>query len=218
MAVESVSAKEYTGAQYLPKHQTEGHYFMSDDVKLMLRLKDGDESAFETLVERHRTRVINTAYRFTGQRDVAEDLAQDVFISLYRAAPRYEPRAKFTTYLYRIVANRCFNHNRRRKLARFFSLDSNPYGEEGAPSAFQPVDQRATPEQESAHSELTEQIDAALAKLPERQRLAVVLRHYKGLSYAEIGESLSQPISAVKSLLHRGMMGLRVSLKKKLHQ
>ena len=77
---------------------------MSDDVKLMLRLKDGDESAFETLVERHRTRVINTVYRFTGQRDIAEDLAQDVFISLYRAAPRYEPRAKFTTYLYRIVA------------------------------------------------------------------------------------------------------------------
>ncbi len=184
----------------------------SVDKNLMLRLKAGDESAFEELVAKHRKRVLNTIYRFIGRRDGAEDLAQEVFLSLYRAASRYQPRAEFTTYLYRIVANKCFNYSRRRRLVKFLSLDFSPANSERN-YVLDPADLRSNPEQQSEQWEVAREIKDALHSLPMRQRLVVVLRHYNGLSYAEIGKALSLPLSAVKSLLHRAMMSLRGKLK-----
>ncbi len=188
-----------------------------EDLALMLRLKRGDDAAFEELVNKHKKRVLNTIYRFIGKRDDAEDLAQDVFIALYRAAPRYEPRAKFTTYLYRIIANRCFNYSRREKLARFLSLEELPFLRRGGKLLpREPADTRPDPEAESGGKELAAEMAAALALLPERQRLAVVMRYYSDLSYEEISQSLGIRLPAVKSLLHRGVVSLRAKLKGRL--
>jgi len=186
---------------------------MNDDAELMLRVKAGDDSAFEILVNRHKRRVINTVHRFLGRTDEAEDLAQDVFLNIYRSAARYEPQAKFTTYLYRIVVNRCINHARRGKIARFFGLESP--GSERHPGAvtLEPVSTAPGPEQEAERRQTAETVNRAVLALPERQRLAVILRHYLGMDYAEIGATLSLSLPAVKSILHRGMATLRVNLK-----
>jgi RNA polymerase sigma-70 factor (ECF subfamily) len=185
---------------------------IDNDAELMLRVKDGDEAAFELLVHKHQKRVINTVYRFLGSTGEAEDLAQDVFLSLYRAAPRYEPRARFTTFLYRLVANRCINHARRRKVLRFLRLSSPQSRAEIGAVRLDPVDPAARPEELAERRQLAGTVTRALAALPERQRLAIILRHYQEMSYEEISTVLSLSVSSVKSSLHRARLALRDAL------
>ncbi len=212
MSMDMVAVKGYTDYGNPSVKIGKGQMIVSVDNDLMLRFKAGDEAAFEVLVVKHKLRVLNTIYRFIGRQDGAEDLAQEVFLSLYRAACRYQPRAKFTTYLYRIVANKCFNYVRRRRLVKFLSLDFSPANSERN-YVLDPVDPRSNPEQQSEQRELAKEIKDALHSLPVRQRLVVVMKHYNGFSYLEISEALSLPLPAVKSLLHRAMMSLRVKLK-----
>ncbi len=178
------------------------------DAELMLRVKDGDDAAFELLMTRHRTRVINTVYRFLGSTDEAEDLAQEVFLSLYRSAARYEPRAKFTTFLYRLVANRCINHSRRRKILQFFG-----FGHGRLSNTTEPTDRRASPAETAEQRQTAGQVNRAIQALPERQRLAIILRHYHGMDYSEIAATLNMTMPSVKSVLHRATLALRDKLR-----
>lgn len=186
---------------------------LDSDAELMLRVKAGDIAAFESLVRRHQKRVINTVHRFLGRTEDAEDIAQDVFLGLYRSASRYEPTAKFTTYLYRLVANRCIDHSRRGRILRLLGFGA-PGGEaEPGRAPVEPASTGPTPAQEALRKETAERVNRAVLALPARQRMAVLLRHYLGMDYGEVGTTLAMSSSAVKSVLHRAMEALRASLK-----
>ena len=164
-------------------------------------------------VARHQRAVINTIHRAIGDAWEAEDLAQRVFLQVHRSAKRYQPTAKFTTWLFTITRNTILNEHRRRSRHRAESLDAlqEPSGPEGA--GWQAADTGARdPAQEVVERELQEKIMEAVRELPEAQRTAVILCRYEGLSYEEIGKVLKCSVSATKSLLHRA----RLTLKEKL--
>jgi RNA polymerase sigma-70 factor (ECF subfamily) len=179
---------------------------------LMIRIAEGDADAFEILVSRHQASVLNLIYRFIGHRTQAKDLAQEVFIRVWQAAKTYKPEAKFTTWIYRITANVCFNElkSARRKKWFSFSHSDDPRGgtieetlSDRAPSAEDLLLER----------ERSRQISDALQSLSDNQRLAVVLKRYDGLSYAEIGQIIGCSVSAVESLLVRAKRTLQQKLK-----
>jgi RNA polymerase sigma-70 factor, ECF subfamily len=184
------------------------------DVALMARVRDGDTDAFRTLIERHQRAVINTIHRAIGDAWEAEDLAQRVFLQVYRSAKRYQPTAKFTTWLFTITRNTILNEHRRRARHAAESLEAleNPANTESvgwqAPDTTTP-----DPAQEVAERELQTKIMETVQQLPEAQRTAVILCRYEGLSYEEIARVLGCSVSATKSLLHRA----RLTLKEKLH-
>lgn len=183
------------------------------DVALMLRIKAGDEDAFRELIERHQRAVISVIYRALGDAWESEDLAQRVFIQVFRSARRYQPTAKFTTWLYTITHNAIRNEYRRRArhAAESFDALTQP-GETGEPGAQLADPQAIDPGQLVIERELQEQIQAAVQLLPETQRTAVILCRFEGLPYEEIATVLNCSVSAVKSLLHRA----RETLKEKL--
>jgi len=180
--------------------------------ELMARIAEGDEYAFEILVNRHQTSVLNFIYRFIGDRTQAKDLAQEVFIRVWQAAKTYKPEAKFTTWLYRITANLCLNElksSRRRKLFQFLRSDADNeiHGENNFP------DGSPSPEDLLLAKERSHQITKALQSLPENQRMAVILKRYDDFSYEEIARILNCSVSAVESLLVRGKRSLQEKLK-----
>jgi RNA polymerase sigma-70 factor (ECF subfamily) len=180
----------------------------AEDVRLMELVSGGDAAAFEQLVERHQRLVVGTVSRMLGNTSDAEDIAQQVFVRVWKSAKRYVPRAKFTTWLLKITRNLVFNELRRRSRHPQVSLQSETEEEE------RPIrDEHAVaPDASLLEQELQKAIDAAIANLPETQRLAVILRRYEELSYEEIAETLDQSVSAVKSLLFRARTELRESL------
>ena len=179
---------------------------------LMVKTARGDESAFETLVLRHQTSVLNFIYRFIGDRMQAKDLSQEVFLRVWQAAKSYEVEAKFTTWLYRITANLCLNElksARRRRWLRFFQL-----GEENRGA----VEEKLADDSPSAEDlllakERSRQIADALQRLPENQRMAIILKRYDDLSYEEIARIIGCSVSAVESLLVRAKRTLQEKLK-----
>jgi RNA polymerase sigma-70 factor (ECF subfamily) len=173
------------------------------DNQLMVEFQRGDESAFALLLERHRKRVLNTAYHFLGDRDSAQDVAQEVFVKVYTSGKAYRPDAAFTTWLYRITANACLDAIRKRKRSRLDVPDTLPECV---------LDPAASPEEQAHASELARQVNAAIAKLPENQRLAVVLHRYEELSYKQIADVLKMSVASVESLLFRAKRSLRESL------
>jgi RNA polymerase sigma-70 factor (ECF subfamily) len=184
----------------------------AEDVRLMALVAAGDAGAFEHLVERHQRLVIGTVSRMLGNNADAEDIAQQVFVRVWKSAKRYVPRAKFTTWLLKITRNLVFNELRRRSRHAQVSLQTEMDEEE------RPIkDERASaPDASFLEQELQKAIDAAIAELPEAQRLAVILRRYEELSYEEIAETLDQSVSAVKSLLFRARTELRARLSRYL--
>jgi len=184
----------------------------AEDIRLMSLAGAGDVKAFEQLVERHQRLVIGTVGRMLGTNSDAEDIAQQVFVRVWKNVKRYEPRAKFTTWLLKITRNLVFNELRRRSRHPAVPLQSETDEEE------RPLkDENATsPDATLLEHELQEAVDAAIAQLPETQRMAVILRRYEELSYEEIAESLDQSVSAVKSLLFRARTELRESLNRYL--
>jgi RNA polymerase sigma-70 factor (ECF subfamily) len=184
----------------------------AEDVRLMGLVSGGDAGAFEQLVERHQRLVVGTVSRMLGNASDAEDIAQQVFVRVWRSAKRYVPRAKFTTWLLKITRNLVFNELRRRSRHPQVPLQAESEEEE------RPIrDERAVaPDASLLEQELQKAIDAAIANLPETQRLAVILRRYEELSYEEIAETLDQSVSAVKSLLFRARTELRRSLQQYL--
>ena len=206
------------GATSSPEDEPEPESSLADndeasDVALMLRVRDGDLEAFETLVTRHQHSVVGTAAKMLGGTADAEDIGQQVFMRVWKHAARYQPSAKFTTWLMTITRNLVFNELRRRRRSQQVSMDAD----EGDTIRHQFVDeQAAAPSEEMLDSELHEAIDAAIASLPEAQRLAIVLRRYEGMPYEEIAEVLKTSVPAVKSILFRARAELKARLKKYL--
>jgi RNA polymerase sigma-70 factor (ECF subfamily) len=182
------------------------------DVQLMQLVSAGETAAFEELVERHQRLVVGTVARMLGSNSEVEDIAQQVFVRVWKSAKRYVPRAKFTTWLLKITRNLVFNELRRRSRHTQVPLQTEPEDEE------RPLrDERAmAPDASLLEKELQSAIEAAIAQLPETQRMAVVLRRYDELSYEEIGEVLEQSVPAVKSLLFRARTELRARLSRYL--
>ena len=184
----------------------------AEDVRLMALVRADDAGAFEQLVERHQRLVVGTVSRMLGNNSDAEDIAQQVFVRVWKSAKRYVPQAKFTTWLLKITRNLVFNELRRRSRHAQVPLQTESEEEE------RPLrDERAVaPDASLLEQELQKAIDTAITNLPETQRLAVILRRYEELSYEEIAETLDQSVSAVKSLLFRARTELRESLKRYL--
>jgi RNA polymerase sigma-70 factor (ECF subfamily) len=184
------------------------------DVELMGRIRDGDFAAFEELIEIHQRSVIGTVAKMLGNPSEAEDIAQQVFIRVWKSAARYEPQAKFTTWLFTITRNLVFNEVRRRQRKPTVSMQER---EETTHRVVEDV-QGSSPDEELLRSEMEAAIDRAIAALPEKQRLAVVLRRYEEMPYEEIGVVLSMSVPAVKSLLFRARAQLKETLQKYLDQ
>ena len=178
------------------------------DFALMKRIGSGDHAAFRQLVERHQHAVIGTVAKMLGNAAESEDIAQQVFLRIWRHAKRYRPEAKFTTYLFTITRNLVFNETRRKSRKKEVSAD------ERAENSHQLIaaSPDRQPDAEILQAELQGAVDAAIAALPHTQRLAVVLRRYEQLSYEEIAGVLDLSVSAVKSLLFRARTTLRETL------
>ena len=180
--------------------------------ELMVMVAGGDERAFETLVRRHQTSVLNLIYRFVGDRTKAKDLAQEAFFRVWQAAKGYEPKAKFTTWIYRITVNLCLNElksARRRKWFPFYRSD-----EESENTLEETLaDSLPSAEDLLLAKERSRQISDALQRLPDNQRMALVLKRYDDLSYQEIAKMLNCSVSAVESLLVRAKRTLQEKMK-----
>jgi RNA polymerase sigma-70 factor (ECF subfamily) len=184
----------------------------AEDVRLMRLVAGGDTSAFEKVIERHQALVAGTAARMLGSNSDVEDIAQQVFIRVWKSARRYVPRAKFTTWLLKITRNLVFNELRRAKRRAHVPLQSEPGAEEI------PLKDETNPAPDASLLEevLQRAIEEAIMQLPESQRIALVLRRYEQLSYEEIAEVLDLSVPAVKSVLFRARTELRSRLNKYL--
>jgi RNA polymerase sigma-70 factor (ECF subfamily) len=178
------------------------------DFELMARIANGDHVAFRHLVERHQNAVIGTVAKMLGNPSEAQDIAQQVFLRVWRNAKRYQPDAKFTTYLFTITRNLVFNETRRRRRKKEVSSDAR---EEFSQQLIEERPDRQ-PDAQLLEAELQAAVDATIASLPEIQRMAVILRRYEQLSYEELASTLNLSISAVKSLLFRARGSLRLAL------
>jgi RNA polymerase sigma-70 factor, ECF subfamily len=184
----------------------------TDDVRLMRLIGRGDTAALEELIEKHQSLVAGTVARMLGSNSDVEDIAQQVFIRVWKSARRYVPRAKFTTWLLKITRNLVFNELRRTKRHAHVPLQPEP-GAEDSPLK---DDMNPAPDTSLLELELQRKIEEAIMQLPETQRMALVLRRYEQLSYEQIGEVLDLSVPAVKSVLFRARTELRSRLSKYL--
>lgn len=179
------------------------------DSQLMLRVKEGDEPSFALLLHRFRLPVYQFLYRMVGSAAIAEELAQEVFLRIYRARASYEPSAKFTTWLYRISTHLALNYLRDSQRERtHLRLDETPG--DGKPLEIATKDPSI--EDKLAGASRIERIRQAVNELPEKQRIAVLMHKYQEMDYKQIAETLDTSESAVKSLLFRAYETLRVRL------
>jgi RNA polymerase sigma-70 factor (ECF subfamily) len=183
------------------------------DAELMLRVRDGDRDAFRQLIERHQRAVIRFCHQSIGDSWEAEDLAQKVFLQVYRSAGRYKATAKFSTWLFTIARNTTLNELRRRQRHHAESIEK--LGEETDESHGQQfADARAkSPSDELEQRELEAKVQEAIRALPENQRTALTLLRHEEMSYEEISEVIGCSVSATKSLLHRARQTLKEKLR-----
>jgi RNA polymerase sigma-70 factor (ECF subfamily) len=179
------------------------------DAQLMLRVREGDEISFGLLLERHRSPVVNFLHRMVQNRAVSEELAQEVFLRVYRSRESYEPTAKFTTWLFRIATHLALNSIRDRRKEK----NNESLSEEIAEGMERQVaDRQPSVEQTLIYQVKVREIKKAIEALPEKQRAAVLMHKYQGLDYSQIAGALSCSESAVKSLLFRAYEALRSRL------
>jgi len=183
------------------------------DADLMLRVRDGDDSAFDYLVAKYRRPMLGFMYRVARNPSVAEELAQEVFLRVYRARQTYNAEAKFSTWLYRIASNLSVNYIRDTKHERPEMSVSLDEPDEETGTTLDLPDQRLNAEQDILRRERLQAIRKHVEALPERQRLAVIMHKYQGMEYREIAEVLKISESATKSLLFRAYETLRDRLK-----
>ena len=178
----------------------------------MLRFKDGDEAAFEELVRRNADKIHSLVYRFLGGAAQVEDITQEVFLRIHRTAGNYQPMAKFSTWLYRITANLCFNVMRTRRRTHPVQV-SGPGDAEGETFFHSLADNRGeSPHAGLAADELRQRVAKAVNALPENQKVAIILNKFEDKSYDEIAEIVGCSAMAVKSLLRRARQNLKRSL------
>jgi len=180
-----------------------------DDTERMLRIKEGDEQAFRQIVESYWKPILNLCFHYVGNQEDAEEVAQDVFIRLHKAAESYEPRAKLSTFLYRIAVNLSLNRIRDRKRKRLISLDDLLKNR----AKHSMISEADDPDSLLGQKEKQQAIQKAVAALPSSQRTAVLLKRFQGLSYEEIAEVMNCSVSAVEARLHRAKQNLMKKLK-----
>src|SRR5262249_54626992 len=194
--------------------ETSAQYALRDpDIRLMLRVRSDEPGAFEELVERFQRRLVGVMSHLVGSPEEAEDLAQEVFLRVYRARAKYRPRSKFSTWLFTIANNLALNSLRARQRKPVVPLAARDSGPLGPRPQEQLVHDPGTgPVQRAQQHELTDLIRQALDQLNERQRMAVVLNKFEDMNYAEIAEVMGLTTKAVKSLLSRARTNLRAAL------
>ncbi|UCC13054.1 MAG: sigma-70 family RNA polymerase sigma factor [candidate division WOR-3 bacterium] len=175
-------------------------HILDPDVELIERTARGDEQAFEQIMAKYERAVFNTIYRYIGNYDDVEDIAQEVFLRVWRHAGKFKGRSKFSTWLYRITANRCLTYRSKHKQPPI-SLDNM-------------VEKGMIPDSLKTQTDILQRervrvIQQALDELPERQRMALVLCQYDGLSYKEIASAMKVSVSSVESLIFRARTALR---------
>jgi len=180
------------------------------DAQLMLRVREGDEDSFRVLLEKHRNPVIRFVYRMVQDQAISEELAQEVFLRVYRSRGTYEPTARFTTWLFRIATHLALNWLRDVRNERGHQrLDDEGDGELPVREV---SDRRPTVEQRMVAQTRLQEVRDAIAMLPEKQRAAVLMHKYEEMEYAQIAQVLECSESAVKSLLFRAYESLRARL------
>jgi RNA polymerase sigma-70 factor, ECF subfamily len=177
------------------------------DTDLISRAAAGDHSAFQALVERHRSMVYRVAYQFAGNHYDAEDIAQEVFIKVYRSLDRFRQDAQLTSWMYRIVMNACIDHRRRHAPAAVA-----PFGEEAEHKMLNTAEESPGPEDTTYAGELGEVLEKEIARLPPGQRVVFVMRHHQGLKLGEIATALGLAEGTVKRQLHAAVHRLRHAL------
>jgi len=187
-------------------------YASDPGTQLMLAYQGGEESAFDELVEQYSGRVFALLTRFLGARERREDLVQEVFLRVIRARERYQPTARFSTWLYRIVFNLSVNESQRAGAKEHRSLDAT-FGDEATGGAFE-IEDGGVPDPSSGmeQQDVVRAVRQAIALLPETQRIALILAKYHDQPYAEIAQVLDSSEKAVKSLIHRARETLRTNL------
>ncbi|MGF1581796.1 MAG: RNA polymerase sigma factor [Gemmataceae bacterium] len=184
------------------------------DIRIMLRVRDDDPTAFAEIVELYQHRLVTVLNHLVGNVQEAEDLAQEVFLRVYRNRKTYHPSAKFSTWLYTIANNLALNALRSRQRKPVVPLDAHESGPLGPRPAEQLVHDTSTlPTKRLQQQELADVIQQALTTLNERQRMAVVLNKFEDMNYAEIADVMDLTTKAVKSLLSRARENLRLALK-----
>ena len=183
------------------------------DAALMLRVKRGDRAAFGELVEKYKQPVTNFIFRTLRDEIESEDLAQNVFVQVWKSRSRYQRTAKFSTWLFTIARNLCLNELRRRSRHPAESLEETHTENEDVPARQFEDKSQMIAHEHLLHGELAKKIEEALADLPENQRSAILLCRQDELSYEEIAKVLKTSLSATKSLIHRGRETLKEKLK-----
>lgn len=183
---------------------------MDSDVILMKRIAHGDLLAFRRLVERHQKGLLNFIYRYTGDRLLAEDITQEVFLRVHKSAPYYKPKAKFSTWLFKIATNLCLNELRSKNppAVSLTDLDQS----ETNPLTPNHLLEKSKPDSILEARELGMAILDAIGMLPEKQRVAFLLHRYEDKTYGQISEIMDCTVSAVESLLFRAKQNLRKRL------
>lgn len=184
------------------------------DHELIEATKNGDESAFTEIVTRYKSPLTNYLYRFLNDYEEAVDLAQETFVRVYFAIDRYHTQFAFSTYIYRIATNLAISEIRRRKRRRLFSISGLLGGEKDDGTEFEIPDDRALPENELLDTERDTQIARAIAALPEKYRIPIILRDIQGRSYEEVSAVMDLGLGTTKSRISRG----RALLKEKLQE
>jgi RNA polymerase sigma-70 factor (ECF subfamily) len=189
-------------------------YLRDPDVRLMLRAKEGDQTAFTRLVANYQDRLVGVFAHMLDSQDAAEDLAQDVFLRVYRARHGYVPTAKFSTWLFRIANNLANNVRRNKKQRKEVVLSTNDSGPLGPRPGERVLAEKSgmQPSRQFDKTEMQAVVQQALAGLNEKQRIAVLLHKFEEMSYADIGAALDMTPAAVKSLFARAREHLRAAL------
>jgi RNA polymerase sigma-70 factor (ECF subfamily) len=195
-------------------NKKEGGRMLDSDVSLMLEFQNGDIPSFEKLVKKYKESIINIIYQFIGERNEAEDLAVEVFLRVYKAAKSYEPKAKFTTWLYKITTNICLNEIRKKAKFQTISLSEPiPTGGGKEEELIERIaDAAPSPQKILEKKERNALIRKAIDSLPGKQRMATILQIYEGLSYKEISRILGCSVKSVE----RRLYWARTNLKEKL--
>lgn len=198
-----------SGAEARSKRMPDGKL---SDHELVEATQKGDETAFAEIMSRYRNPITNYLYRFLNDYEEAVDLAQETFVRVYFALDRYHTQYAFSTYIYRIATNLAISEIRRRKRRKLLSLTGLFQSEDESSTEFQPPDDRALPDAELVDDEQSRMISRAIAALPEKYRVPVILRDVQGLSYDEVAATMELGLGTTKSRISRG----RALLKEKL--
>jgi RNA polymerase sigma-70 factor (ECF subfamily) len=185
----------------------DGAFRSAADSDLVARAAAGDTSAFHALVERHRTMVYRVAFQFAGNHHDAEDIAQDVFIKVFRSLDRFRYDAQLTSWLYRIVMNACIDFRRRQAPAGWA-----PFTEDAELKMLNTPEEGPGPEDTAYGLQIGERLEAEVARLPPGQRVVFTMRHHEGLKLSEIAEALGLAEGTVKRQLHAAVHRLRAAL------